>query len=250
MAKTATINLPSGERIPIIHEDRWVIAIDKPARWLLAPANWRGTSRNLQAALERGIAQERFWATCRNLRYLRFVHRLDAETTGVLLLARERATLHSLSRLFESRQVEKTYLAVVRGIPGKSDWLCQSSLADDTERPGMMKVDLRHGKDAETLFRVLETHRQGPLAPYALIEARPLTGRTHQIRVHLAASGHPVVGDSLYGGLDREVKPTPRLFPLALRAISLAYRNPADKRPVADKAPSRQFLESYGFPAP
>jgi RluA family pseudouridine synthase len=194
MAKPDHIELPTGERIPILYEDRSVLAIDKPAGWMLVPFSWQKTSRNLQAALTSSIGAGDFWARSRGLKYLRFVHRLDADTSGVLLLGKSPGALNSLGALFEGRRMEKVYLAVVCGAPAQSEWTCRLKLAPDPGEVGRMKADARHGKDAETHFLLLQTRDQA-----SLVEARPVTGRTHQIRVHLAEFGHPVVGDMLYG---------------------------------------------------
>jgi RluA family pseudouridine synthase len=197
--KPRDIELGDGTRIPILYEDRTVLAIDKPAGWLLVPVHWRQTSRNLQAALESGLAAGAFWARSRNLRFLRFVHRLDAETSGVLLLARSPGAMGPLSALFEERQVEKRYLAIVRGEPRQRCWTCRLPLAEDPAEPGRMRVDQRTGRPAETMFEWLASRVHPRWGAVSLVQARPLTGRTHQIRVHLAAEGHAVVRDELYG---------------------------------------------------
>src|SRR5438477_532805 len=109
--KRRLIILATGERIPILYEDRSVLAIDKPSGWMLAPDSWRETGRNLHAALMAGIGAGDFWARSRNLKFLRFVHRLDAETSGVVLLARSAGAVRAYGKLFEGRQMEKIYLA-------------------------------------------------------------------------------------------------------------------------------------------
>ncbi len=213
------------------------MAIDKPPGWMLVPDAWKRTGWNLQAGLSSSIRQGAFWAKSRHLRFLRFVHRLDAETTGVLLLAKSPGAVAPYSAMFESRRMEKVYLAVVQGVAAQVEWSSKLPLAPDTQAPGRMRVDERRGKEAETAFRVLQS-RNGT----SLIEAHPLTGRTHQIRVHLAASGCPVIGDSLYGSSTGG----PHIG-LGLRAVSLAYRDPFTRRRVRIEAPTKAFLNQYGF---
>lgn len=272
MAKPNCIELLTGERIPILYEDRSVLAIDKPPGWMLVPFSWQKTGRNLQAALVSSIASKAFWARSRGLKYLRFVHRLDADTSGVLLLAKSPGAVNSLGALFESRRMEKVYLAVVLGMPKAEEWTCRLKLAPDSETIGRMRVDARQGKEAETRFRVLQSK-----ADLTLIEAQPVTGRTHQIRVHLAESGHPVVGDPLYGAArgtqaraPREKgerlagaqtpaeaggenarglagKPRRQGMGLGLRAVRLSYVDPFTRRRVDIRAPLEQFVGAYGF---
>ena len=240
MAKPSHIELADGSRLRILYEDRSVIAIDKPPGWMLAPDSWEKTGRNLQLALNSSLNAGDFWARSRNLKFLRFVHRLDADTSGVLLLAKSTGALKALSELFETRSVEKLYLAVVHGIPKVKQWTCNLQLSPEPAVVGRMKVDERDGKDAETHFQVLQT---GP--DTALISARPATGRTHQIRVHLAAAGHAVLGDPLYGPKNR--MQAPGHTDLALRAVALAYRDPFQKRQVRIQAPDMEFKKRFGF---
>jgi len=274
MAKPGHIELPTGERIPILYEDRSVLAIDKPPGWMLVPFSWQKTNRNLQAALVSSIASGAYWARARGLKYLRFVHRLDAETSGVLLLAKSPGAVHSLGALFEGRRVAKVYLAVVSGVPGSEAWTCRQKLAPDPGVIGRMRAVPRDGKEAETHFRVLQCRGQR-----ALIEARPVTGRTHQIRVHLAASGHPVEGDPLYG-TPRAKSEKPSRRParrdagagaaapaggeadgvrapadgargpgtgMGLRAVRLGYTDLFTRRRVDIQAPWEPFVSEYGF---
>jgi RluA family pseudouridine synthase len=240
MPKPNYIELPTGEQIPILYEDRSVLAIDKPRGWMLVPFSWQNTDRNLNAALASSIAARDFWARSRNLKYLRFVHRLDADTSGVLLLAKSPGALDTFSGLFESRRMEKVYLAVVRGLPEPREWVCTLKLAPDPKARGRMKVDPRHGKEAETHFRVLQSK-----ANTTLVEAHPVTGRTHQIRVHLAESGHPVVGDEFYGP-----QPAREDVDLGLRAVSMCYVDPFVRRRVEIRAPMAEFVREYGFDIP
>ncbi len=237
MARTNCIEFPGVPPIPILYEDRAVLAIDKPAGWMLVPFSWQRTSRSLQAALTSSIAARDFWARSRNLKFIRFVHRLDAETTGVLLFAKSPGAVDTYGDLFESRQMDKVYLAVVRGVPKRTEWICRVKLGPDPRERGRMKVDSRRGKAAETHFRVLQV-REGA----ALIEARPFTGRTHQIRVHLAEAGVPVVGDALYSP-----QPSDAQSALGLRAVRLSYPDPFTRRRVEIRASADEFCREYGF---
>lgn len=245
MAKPDRIELPEGTVIPILYEDRAVLAIDKPAGWLLAPDSWRRTSRNLQLALMSSLESGDHWARARNLHYIRFLHRLDADTSGVLLLAKNPGAVRAYSRLFEMRQVEKVYLAVTHGVPAEQDWVCRLKLAADSSQAGRTRVDTRRGQEAETRFHILQTSQET-----ALVEATPVTGRTHQVRVHLAESGHPVLGDMLYNASAasrRAAIRNPPSFPLALRAVALSYPDPFQNRSVHISAPADEFCRHFGY---
>ena len=205
-----------------------MLVLDKPAGWLMVPTSWEKTARNLQLALESSINARDFWARSRNIKFLRFVHRLDAETSGAVLFVRSQGAIRAYSELFEGRQVQKTYLAVVTGVPKEIEWTCTEPIK---VRRG---VPAEPAKDAETYFRVLKT-----IDATSLIAARPLTGRTHQIRVHLAGAGHPVIGDALYGNGSGQ--------PLALRSSGLAYRDPFTHKNVKIMAPFGEFVRNYRF---
>lgn len=211
------------------------MAVDKPPGWMLVPHTWQRTSRNLQAAITSSIAGGDFWARSRGLKFLRYVHRLDADTSGVLLFAKSVGAVESLGDLFESRRMEKLYLAVTAIEPKEMEWTCRLALAPDPQRIGRMIVDDRNGKGSETSFRVVEK-----IPGLTLIECRPVTGRTHQIRVHLAESGCPIVSDELYGRQTGQLE-------FGLRAVRLAYTDPFTKKKVDIRAPFEGFLRSYGF---
>jgi len=236
MAKPKFIELPGCDLIPIIYEDRSVLAIDKPRGWMLVPDSWRKTNWNLQTAIDSSIRADDFWARSRNLTYLRHVHRLDADTSGVMLFAKSEGAMRAMGDMFESRRMEKTYLAVVEGVPKQKEWICDLPIGPDPLKFGKMKVDRgEEGKEAETHFRVLVSHGR-----FTLIEASPLTGRTHQIRLHLAESGSPIMCDEIYGRVEKG-------FRLGLRAVRLAYKDTFTRRPVNIIAPAESFLREFGF---
>ncbi|MBI3416191.1 MAG: RluA family pseudouridine synthase [Verrucomicrobia bacterium] len=240
MAKPKFIELADEVRIPILYEDRSIIAIDKPSGWMLIPNSWDKTDRNLQLAIQSSIQAGDYWARSRQLRSLRYIHRLDAETTGVMLFGKSPGAVNTYSQLFADRCVEKIYLAVVATIPSKKDWICREKLSAEPNAQGRRFVDPQYGKEAETHFRVVQTQ-----PPFALIEARPTTGRTHQIRLHLLASGLTILHDPLYA-LGNEMPARPR-GELALRAVSLSYQDPFQRRRIRIMAPTDDFLSRYGF---
>jgi len=138
--------------------------------------------------------------------------------------------------------MEKGYWVVVRGHPRERSWVCRLKLTPDPNQIGRIIIDPKTGKDAETSFEVLEEGKST-----TLLEARPATGRTHQIRVHLAAAGYSVVGDPLYSS-EGDPKPsaTSRTG-LGLRAMRLAYRDPFTKRSVMIQASGDEFLRRFGY---
>src|ERR1051325_10688145 len=236
MARPNVIQLGDEVSIPILYEDRSVLAIDKPAGWMLVPYNWDRTGRNLQLAISSSILGGDFWARSRSLKFLKYIHRLDAETTGVLLFAKSMGALKTYGELFESRRMNKRYLAVVRGNPKKNEWVCDLKLGPDPKEHGRHRADPK-GKQAETHFKVLD-RKEG----LALIEARPFTGRTHQIRIHLAHAGLPIVGDTMYGAPQDRSRTT---APMGLRAVGLEYLDPFRRRPIKIEAPAEGFIAQF-----
>ncbi len=123
-------------------------------------------------------------------------HRLDRETSGIVLLARNVEARREMGRAFEDGKIRKSYVAIVRGVPGKDAFMCSRALRKIGKQHPIPRtvVDDRTGKPARTTFRVLER-----LGEFSVIGARPETGRTNQVRVHLEVAGHPIVGDKTYG---------------------------------------------------
>lgn len=183
--------------IPVLFEDEFLLALDKPAGLLSAPELENDSRPNLLKLLHDGIAQQKPWARERNLDYLNNAHNLDAETSGVILLAKNKSAFVALANLFGSEKPVKKYLALARGEISETKFEVDAKLAPHPVKIGLMCVDEKNGKKSKTKFEVLEHFSR---FGYALLKCEPLTGRTHQIRVHLRHLDLPIVGDELYGG--------------------------------------------------
>ena len=183
--------------IPILFEDENLLALDKPAGLLISPDRYDPNRPNLMKLLHAGIENAKPWARERNLNYLSNAHRLDFETSGVILLAKNKNILIALANLFGTEKPVKKYLAVVQGEISDEKFEVDAKLAPHPVKIGLMRVDPKNGKRSKTKFEVLENF---PRFGYALLKCEPLTGRTHQIRVHAAHAGLKIVGDTLYSG--------------------------------------------------
>jgi RluA family pseudouridine synthase len=197
--------------IPVLFEDEHLLALDKPAGLLTSPDRDDPQRPNLMRLLHQAIAENKPWARERHLTYLINAHRLDFETGGVLLLAKDKPTLVALANLFGSDQPVKKYTALAQGNPPEEKFEVDARLGPHPVKTGLMRVDPKSGRKAKTEFAVLER-----FSGWTLLRCVPLTDRTHQIRVHLRHAGFPVAGDGLYGGkmlwLSR-LKPDYRLKP-------------------------------------
>ena len=183
--------------IPVLFEDEFLLALDKPAGLLVSPEIARPDRPDLMKLLHAGIADKKPWARERNLDYLDHAHGLDAETSGVILLAKNKPAFVALANLFSSQKVSEKYNALVRGEPLENKFEVDAKIAPHPVTPGLMRVDSREGKQAKTKFEVLENF---PRHGYALLKCEPLLNRTHQIRVHASHVNLKIVGDELYGG--------------------------------------------------
>jgi tRNA pseudouridine32 synthase / 23S rRNA pseudouridine746 synthase len=202
--------------IAIVYADDSLVVVNKPAGLLAVPG--RGPGKQDCASLR---VQQLYPDAL-------VVHRLDQATSGLMVLARGPHMQRALSRLFETRQVHKEYIAVVHGLVATPSGSIDLPLAADWPARPRQKVDTALGKNALTHYTVLARDAQQQTTRLALV---PITGRTHQLRVHLSAIGHPICGDDLYGSEALvAASPVPRLH---LHAQHLALAHPASALPMA-----------------
>lgn len=238
---------PKPENIPleVIYEDEWLAVINKPPGMVVHPArgHWSGTLASAIQYLYGGKL-----STLGGPNRPGIVHRLDADTSGAILIAKHDLAHSKLAAQFAERTVDKTYLAVVSGVPDRdADWIEQPIGIHPRQREKMAirKYD-PEARMAQTLYRVVER-----FDGFALISAHPKTGRTHQIRVHLAHIGCPVLCDRQYGGravLTRgEIRRDPSdttvlLSRQALHAWRLGFTHPGTGRRMEVEAPVPQDI--------
>ncbi|MBN1297394.1 RluA family pseudouridine synthase [bacterium] len=208
----------------IIHEDPWYLVIHKPAG-MPAEETLQGRAGTLPHILETTLGYS----------HIALVHRLDMGTSGIMVVSRKAAATRELNRQFRDHSVEKKYVAIVRGVPYPTPGSIENHLERDPDDPRKMTSRVNSGKHAVTQYEVLATAGE-----VSLLTVTILTGRKHQIRVHLSERGHPVAGDRLYGSPDDA---SPRLM---LHAWQLAFDCPrtGERRWFSAPVPSVFFTWS------
>lgn len=225
------------EPIPLVvlYEDEHVIAVDKPAGMVVHAGAGRRSGTLVNALLARYGSLSQSGGELRP----GIVHRLDRLTSGVILVARNDLAHQRLAAQFAAREIEKTYLAVVHREVREDRGLIRSPIGRDPHRRTRMSARVRQGREAATEFRVL---RRFPGFTY--LEVHPRTGRTHQIRTHLASIGHPVVGDPAYGA-PRRVEGMPPLERYFLHAHRIGFRHPASGEWITIESPLPAELQEW-----
>lgn len=211
--------------VDVVYVDENVIVVNKPAGMVVHPGAGNAQDTLVNAILHR-------WPEIAQVGEAErpgIVHRLDKDTSGVLILARNETAYNWLVRQFKSRKTKKTYLALVDGQPPTPAGRVEAAIGrDEKNRQRMAVVYGDKGKNAITEYHTLKTY-----ADHTLLEVQPLTGRTHQIRVHMAFLGCPVTGDRIYGRRKKSIE-IPRFF---LHAHKLAIKLPGEEEPTEFYAP-------------
>ena len=197
----------------IIHKDDHIIVVNKPAGLPVLPDGWEKDAPYLVKMLEEEHGK------------VFIVHRLDKSTSGVIVFARTVEAHRALNIQFENREADKVYYAIMEGNPRWSEKITRFPLRADVGKKHRTMVDDKNGKPSETQFKVIKRYQAA-----ALVEAKPMTGRTHQVRVHAYALGHPLLGDALYSLPDASV--TDLILRPALHARSLTFTHPATNERV------------------
>ena len=210
--------VPAPENIPIrvVYEDDHLLVVSKPAGLVVHPAPGHASGTLVNALLARAGARP----AGGDLERPGIVHRLDAGTSGLMIVAKDEPTHAALTEALAARAITRTYLALVEGIPDTDTATIDAPIGRSTRDRKKMAV-VAGGRHAVTEIKVLERH-----ADTSLLEVRPVTGRTHQIRVHLKAAGHPVVGDGVYGK-NRKLAAALGLDRPFLHAARLSFEHPS-----------------------
>jgi len=221
---------PEAISLDVIYEDEHLLAVNKPAGMVVHPA-YGHTSGTLVNALLAHCPQV---ADVGGIERGGVVHRLDKDTSGLIIVAKDEATRAALQRQFKHRQVTKTYMALVEGHVEPREGVIDAPVGRDKQQRKKMAV-VRNGREASTTYRAVEYFRD-----HTLLEVHPRTGRTHQVRVHLAWLGYPVVGDTVYGRRRQRLL-RGRHF---LHAARLRFTHPATGEEMALEVPMPPKLKA------
>ncbi|MCY3921099.1 MAG: RluA family pseudouridine synthase [Chloroflexi bacterium] len=216
------VETPIEIELAVVYEDDHLVVIDKPANLTVHPAPGETKPTLIGAILHRWPEVSKISDDDQDADPLRpgLVHRLDRDTSGLLMVARNAPALRSLRDQLRDRSMDKRYLAVVVGAPDPPAGLIDAPIGRDPADPRRMAI-LDRARPSQTGYETVER-----FADSALLECKLVTGRTHQIRVHLSAIGHPIAGDTMYG------LPTPLIGRQALHAARLTIRHPATDQPL------------------
>lgn len=226
-------NLPQDIPLTIVHEDRHLLVIDKPAGLVVHPAAGNADGTLVNALLHHcGPSLSGIGGVARP----GIVHRIDKDTSGLLVVAKDDPTHEGLARQFAAHAIERRYLAIVDGVPRAASGTIDAPLArSSTNRKKIAIIEGGRGKRAVTHWKCLDRLDQA-----ALVECRLETGRTHQVRVHLTSIGHPLIGDPVYGRASsrhRKLLDTLGFRRQALHAASLGFIHPVTKDRLSFSAP-------------
>jgi 23S rRNA pseudouridine1911/1915/1917 synthase len=219
---------PEDVQVRVAHEDEHLLVVDKPAGVVVHPAPGHGRGTLVHGLLELGAAGGE------QADRPGIVHRLDRDTSGLLVVARSQEAYERLQELVRSRGVEREYAALVRGRPRSWRGRIEAPIGRDREDPTRQSLDTESPREAITHFEVEEL-----VGGHALLRVRLETGRTHQIRVHLAAIDLPVVGDPVYG------VPDPRLGRQFLHARRLSFTHPFTGAELEVESPLPPDLQGF-----
>jgi 23S rRNA pseudouridine1911/1915/1917 synthase len=207
---------PESIELPIIYEDKDVIVINKPAGILTHSKGAVNLEPTVASFIKDRITDKDMTGNRAGI-----VHRLDRGTSGVIVTAKNSSSQYWLQKQFSQRKVNKIYRAVVEGLPDPTQAMIDAPIGRNPKRPQTFKV-VSGGKSAQTIYKVIKEFKKNG-KNYSELELAPKTGRTHQLRVHLAYIGHPIVGDNLYGHDGR---------PILLHAQSLELNLPNKQRRI------------------
>lgn len=217
--------IPRAEKVAldIIYEDDDILVVNKPAGMVVHPAcgNYSGTLVNALLNYKGFLTEFNKPRDTKDEKHVLrpgIVHRLDKDTSGIMIVAKTGVSLRRLSKQLKNRTIVKKYIAVVRGVVDLDEGVIKAPISHDKKDRRRMAIDEEDGKEAITYYRVVKRNKKDN---FSVLEVRPKTGRTHQIRIHLLHIGHPILGDTLYNGPKVE-----DLSRQALHAHSISFTHP------------------------